>query len=120
MKKAFLASMLAVAVSGCTSVESATVAGNEVVGVGGPGGGEAVAVIQANSIGLTAIFHIIDIIPSDLDQVVNKLLVSEAKQMGASKIDLKHAHTTPRHGLFALAGNILSLTFSGAMGVAVK
>src|SRR3990167_531679 len=43
MKKGFLAVALAAAVSGCTSVESATVASNEVTATGG----EAVAVIQA-------------------------------------------------------------------------
>ena len=44
MKKGFLAVALAFAVSGCTSVESATVASNEVTATGG----EAVAVIQAS------------------------------------------------------------------------
>ena len=116
MKKGFLAVVLAAAVSGCTSVESATVASNEVTA----NGGEAVAVIQANSLGLTLIFHIVDIVSSDLDQVVNKLLVGEAKAMGASKVDLKGAYTTPRHGLFALAGNIIGVTNSTAMGIAVK
>jgi len=116
MKKLFLAMSLAAMVSGCTSVESATVASNEVVA----SGGEAVAVIQANSIGITLIFHIIDIVASDLDQIVNKLLVAEAKAMGASKIDLKYASTTPRHGIFALAGNIIGITMSGGMGIAVK
>ena len=116
MKKAFLAMSLAAAVMACTSVESATVAGNEVVA----SGGEAVAVIQANSIGITLIFHIIDIVTSDLDQVVNKLLVAEAKAMGASKVDLKGAGTTPRHGIFALMGNIIGFPTSGAMGIAVK
>ena len=89
---------------------------NEVVA----NGGEAVAVIQANSIGITLIFHIIDIVASDLDQIVNKLLVAEAKAMGASKIDLKGAMTTPRHGIFALAGTIVGVTMSGGMGIAVK
>ena len=51
-------------------------------------GGEAVAVVQAEALGLTAIFHIVDIVSCDLDQVVNKLLVSEAKAMGGSKVDL--------------------------------
>lgn len=116
MKKGFLAVLLAAAISGCTSVESATVASNEVTATGG----EAVAVIQASSIGFTLIFHIIDIVTSDLDQVVNKLLVAEAKAMGASKIDLKGASTTPRHGIFALFGNIFGFPMSGAMGIAVK
>ncbi len=116
MKKGFLAVVLAAAVSGCTSVESATVASNEVVG----NGGEAVAVIQATSMGWTLIFHIVDIVTSDLDQVVNKLLVGEAKAMGASKVDLKGASTTPRHGIFALMGNLMGFPMSSAVGVAVK
>lgn len=120
MKKGFLAVALALAVSGCTSVESATVASNEVTATGG----EAVAVIQVNSMGWTLIFHIVDIVTSDLDQVVNKLLVGEAKAMGASKVDLKSASTTPRHGIFCLLGfpgiNITSPVFSSAVGVAVK
>ena len=116
MKKGFLAVVLAAAVSGCTSVESATVASNEVVG----NGGEAVAVIQAASIGWTIIFHLVDIVTSDLDQVVNKLLVTEAKAMGATKIDLKSASTTPRHGIFALAGHLIGFPTSMAVGVAVK
>lgn len=120
MKKAFLAMALTAAVSGCSSVEYTTVASNEVVGVGG----ESMAVIQATSVGITLIFHIIDIVASDLDQVVNKLLVGEAKQMGANKIDLKSASTTPRHGVFALIGipglNIIGLTMSQATAVAVK
>lgn len=116
MKNVILAMALAVSVSACTSVDSATVAGNEVVGVGG----EAVAVIQASSIGFTLIFHIVDIVSSDLDQVVNKLLVTEAKQMGASKIDLKSANTTPRHGIFALFGGIIGFPTSTGTAIAVK
>jgi hypothetical protein len=110
------ASVVALSLTGCTSVESAQVAGNEITA----NGGEAIAVIQANSIGITAIFHIIDLVTSDMDQVVNKLLVAEAKAMGGSKIDLKGASTTPRHGIFALAGGIIGFPFSNAMGVAVK
>jgi uncharacterized protein YceK len=116
MKKGFLAVVLAAAVSGCTSVESATVASNEVTA----NGGEAVAVIQASSIGWTIIFHLVDIVTSDLDQVVNKLLVGEAKAMGATKVDLKGASTTPRHGIFAVAGFLIGFPTSNAMGIAVK
>jgi len=116
MKTCFLAVVLVAAVSGCTSIESATVASNEVTA----NGGEAVAIIQANSLGLTFLFHIVDIVESDLDQVVNKLLVGEAKAMGASKVDLKSASTTPRHGIFALFGSIIGVTESSATGLAVK
>jgi hypothetical protein len=115
-QKLILAVALAAGLSACSSIESATVAGNDVVG----NGGEAVAVIQASSIGFTVIFHIVDIVSSDLDQVVNKLLVTEAKQMGAKKIDLKGASTTPRHGIFALAGFIVGFPMSTGTAIAVK
>ncbi|HEX8700324.1 MAG TPA: hypothetical protein VF815_15865 [Myxococcaceae bacterium] len=116
MKKAILSAVAASSLVACTSVESAVVSGAEV----SANGGEAVAVVQANALGLTAIFHIVDLVQSDLDTVVNKLLVAEAKAMGASKVDLKGAGTTPRHGIFALAGGIIGVTSSSAMGIAVK
>jgi hypothetical protein len=116
MKKAILSAVAASSLVACTSVESAVVSGAEISATGG----EAVAVIQANALGLTAIFHIVDLVQSDLDTVVNKLLVAEAKAMGASKLDLKGAGTTPRHGLYALFGGIIGVTQSSAMGVAVK
>jgi hypothetical protein len=115
MKKAFLAFAAAVTLGACTSVETSTVSGSEIAAQG-----EAVAVIQASALGLTAIFHIIDIVNSDLDTVINKLLVSEAKAMGATKVDLKSASTTPRHGIYALFGGIIGITESQAMGIAVK
>ncbi|MBU8899655.1 hypothetical protein DRW03_25165 [Corallococcus sp. H22C18031201] len=115
MKKLILSAVLASSLVGCTSVESAVVSGSEIAA-----NGEAVAVVQANALGLTAIFHIIDIVQSDLDTVVNKLLITEAKAMGASKVDLKGASTTPRHGIYALFGTIIGVTSSSATGVAVK
>jgi len=116
MKKAILSAVAASSLVACTSVETAVVSGAEI----SASGGEAVAVVQANALGLTAIFHIVDLVQSDLDTVVNKLLVAEAKAMGASKVDLKGAGTTPRHGIFALAGGIIGVTSSSAMGIAVK
>ncbi|AFE07451.1 hypothetical protein D7V80_39395 [Corallococcus sp. CA054B] len=115
MKKFILSAVAAASLVGCTSVESAIVSGSEIAA-----NGEAVAVIQGSSLGLTAIFHIIDIVQSDLDTVVNRLLITEAKAMGASKVDLKSASTTPRHGIFALFGTIIGITSSSATGVAVK
>ena len=116
MKKAILSAVAATSLVACTSVESAVVSGAEIAA----NGGEAVAAVQANALGLTAIFHIAELVQSDLDTVVNKLLVAEAKAMGASKLDLKGAGPTPRHGLFALMGGIIGVTQSSAMGVAVK
>ena len=115
MKKAVVSALVASSLVGCTSVESATVSGNEIAA-----NGEAVAVVQANAIGLSAIFHIVDIVQADLDTVVNKLLVAEAKAMGASKVDLKGAATTPRSGIFALFGGIIGFPMASANGVAVK
>lgn len=115
MKKAFVAIVAAMSLTACTSVETATVASSEVAA-----NGEAVAVVQANALGFTAILHMIDIVQSNLDTVVNKLLVAEAKALGATKVDLKTAHTTPRHGIFALTGLILGFPCSEATGVAVK
>ena len=83
-------------------------------------GGEAVAVVQGTAVGITAIFHIVEIVQSDLDTAVNKLVIAEAKAMGASRVDLKSASTTPRHGIFALAGGILGFPISSATGIAVK
>src|SRR5687768_5251300 len=88
----------ALAIVACTSVESAMVPPEDIVA----NGGQAVAVIQASAIGLTAIFHIVDIVVADLDVAVNKVLVAEAKAMGATKVDLKYASTTPKHGVFAI------------------
>jgi hypothetical protein len=115
MKKKFLLAAV-LAAGACTSVESATVSSEDIVA----NGGQAVAVIQASAIGLTAIFHIVDIVVADLDVAVNKVLVAEAKAMGATKVDLKSASTTPKHGVFAIYGTIIGLPESTAMGIAVK
>lgn len=122
MKKTVLALCVSAALVSCSSVETAIVASNEVVA----NGGEAVAVIQASALGFTVLFHLVDIVSSNLDDVVNKLVVSEAKGMGATRVDLKSASTTPRHGIFAVFNpmgtglNLLGFTYSQAVGVAVK
>jgi|CXWL01.1.fsa_nt_gi hypothetical protein len=122
MKK-FMMAALAASLVGCTSVESATVSSADIVS----GGGEAVAVIQTNTIGFTALFHMIDIVQSDLEVSVNKLLVAEAKGMGANKVELKSFHTSPRHGIWAVFAlepfpylNLLGFPSSTATGIAVK
>jgi hypothetical protein len=101
---------------GCTSVETATVSSSELA----TAGGEAVAVVQASAVGITLLFHIVDIVQADLDTAVNQLLIKEAKAMGASRVDLKFAYTTPRHGIFALTGLIIGFPTATAQGVAVK
>jgi hypothetical protein len=114
--KRFLVVVVGAALLACTSIESAVVAGNEIV----TSEGEAVAVIQANSIGWTFLWHMVTLIESDLNQVVNKMLVAEAKSMGANKIDLKGAGTSPRGGIFGLPALIMGIPGSSAVGVAVK
>ena len=116
MKKAILSAVVASSLVACTSVETAVVSGNEVTATGG----QPIAVIQGTSLGLTAIFNVVDLVQSDLDTVVNKLLVAEAKAMGGNKVQLLHAYTTPRHGIFALPAIIIGIPYSQATGVAVK
>lgn len=115
MKK-FMMAALAASLVGCTSVESTTVSSADIVS----GGGEAVAVIQTSALGFTAILHMIDIVQCDLEVVVNKLLVAEAKGMGANKVELKGFGTTPRHGIFAITGLLLGFPMAEATGIAVK
>ena len=116
MKKALIAAFAASSLLACTSVETATVSASEVV----TNGGEAVAVVQGTSVGITLIFHIVEIVQSDLDTAVNKLVIAEAKAMGASRVDLKSAMTTPRHGIFALGGGIIGFPMAMSTGIAVK
>ncbi|HSP80946.1 MAG TPA: hypothetical protein VLQ93_20640 [Myxococcaceae bacterium] len=116
MKKAIVSAFLASSLVACTSVETAVVSGNEIAAEGG----EPIAVVQATALGLTAIFHIVDLVQSDLDTVVNKLLVAEAKAMGGNRVELLTAGTTPRHGIFALSGGIIGVPMSQATGVVVK
>ncbi len=119
MKKAIVSAILASSLVACTSVETAVVSGNEVTAAGG----EPIAVVQGTALGLTAIFHVVNLVESDLDTVVNRLLVAEAKAMGGNRVQVISASTTPRHGIFALLTSfpfIIGFTESQATGVAVK
>ncbi|HCF60985.1 MAG TPA: hypothetical protein DFS52_23685 [Myxococcales bacterium] len=115
MKRTLAALFAAFAFTACTSVETATVSSNEIIG-----NGDAVAVIQADAIGSSLIFYLVDIVQADLDTVVNKLMVSEAKAMGANRVELKGFMTTPRHGIFRLTGAIIGFPYAHAEGVAVR
>lgn len=121
MKRMILSLLVALSSVGCTSIESTAVDKDEVTAQGEP-----VGVIQANSIGFTLLFHAVEAVDSDLDQIVNKLLISEAKAMGASKVELKSATTTPRHGIYRIFTangpilNLFSFTHSSGSAVAVK
>lgn len=126
MKK-WLVSMAAcgaLGLGGCSSLESTTVSSTEVAGQGG----DAIALIQATTRGWTLFFHLIDIVHSDFDTAVNRLIVSEAKAMGASKIDIKDAYTTPRGGFWSVfnpinCGPVINLTcfpYTQVSALAVK
>ncbi len=117
MKK-FLAAVVASVLmsSACASVHSAKVDAATIAS-----NGEAVAVVQCVTLGLTLIFHIVTITESSLDVVVNKMLVAESKALGGNKVQLLAAMEMPKNGLlFMLAGGILSLPPAAAVGIAVK
>lgn len=120
MKRAFAGGLLAVSLTGCETVAIAPVSGTEVVAIG-----EAIAVVQADTYCLTALFHLISFRSGcDLDEVVNKLMVKEAVAMGASRVEIKNAWATPRDTVHRLLGlpliNLIGITHASATGVAVK
>lgn len=115
MKPALVLAPLLCGLLGCSSVEFATVSREEVAA-----NGEAVAVVQATSVGFTAFFHLVEFVQADLDTTVNKLLVSEAKAMGGSRVELLKAETTPRHGIFALPALLLWFPTAQATGVVLR
>jgi hypothetical protein len=111
-----VAVLAVVALFGCNTVKSSKVEAGDLVANGTP-----VAVVTADSAGVTLIFHFIPIIGGgDLDTVINKTLVAEAKAVGANRIQITSAFTQPRGGIFALAGGIIGFPMAMASGIAVK
>lgn len=118
MKKFLIAIVAALSLGllACNTVRHAPVESGDIVA-----NGTAVAVVNAQSAGVTLIFHIVPIIDGgDLDSVVNKTLVAEAKAVGGNRVQLVSAMAQPRGGIFALAGNIVGFPMSAASGIAVK
>ena len=123
MKKfvvALVAALSLSALTACSSVESAKVDGSTI-----SSNGEAVAVVQATNLGLYLLFNFVPIFESNLDVVVNKLLVTEAKALGGNRVELMMAFEYPKGGIFQwfspLGGlNIINLSPAYANGVAVK
>ena len=118
MKKLILAFVAALSLGllACNTVRSANVESGDLVANGTP-----VAVLTASSAGVTLIFHFVPIIDGgDLESVVNKTLVAEAKAVGGNKVQLTSAMAQPRGGIFALGGSILGFPMALASGVAVK
>lgn len=122
LKKQVMATTAALALGvlgACSSVESAKVDGSTIAS-----NGEAVAVVQATNIGIYLLFNFVPLVPSDLDVVVNKLLVTEAKALGANKVELLSAMEYPKDGIFKWFGptglNWVNFPPAYASGVAVK
>lgn len=120
MKKFLAAAAVSatLAASACTSVDTYKVNGND---ISTAGGAQAVATITGTAFGISLILNIIDIIPANMDVVVNQLLVKEAKSLGASKVEIVTAGQTPKGTLpFMLAGIIIGFPAAQATGIAVK
>ncbi|MCL2626376.1 MAG: hypothetical protein FWD46_06145 [Cystobacterineae bacterium] len=116
--KRFLVAFVGVTLMACTSIES-TVVESEAMKDIVANGGEPVAVIQANSLGWTFFWHSLTVVDTNLDEVIG-LLVTEAKSMGANKVDLKSAGTSPRGGFWGLSAILMGMPSSEAVGIAVK
>jgi hypothetical protein len=76
--------------------------------------------VQATAIGLSLILHFVTITEASLDTTVNKLLVTEAKALGGSKVQLLNAFEEPKKGIFCLTGSIIGFPLSMSNAVVVK
>ena len=118
MKKFLVAAIaaFALATSACTSIDSAKVDGSTIAS-----NGEAVAVVQAVTLGFSLFFDFVVLTESDLDLVVNKVLVTEAKALGGNKVGLKAFGQMPDGSiLFQLSHGIAILPPAMAIGIAGK
>jgi len=111
-----IALALSLVAGACTSVDTAKVDPGTIAA-----NGEAVGVVQAVTLGFSLIFDFVVITESDLDLVINKVLIAEAKAIGGNKVELLAAGQMPDGSiLFQLAHGIVMLPPAGAVGVAVK
>jgi len=115
MKRSLVAVVCA-AFLACTTIDSAVVASNEVV----TAEGDAVAVIQGTALGFSLFLHYVKLVDADLDKVVNKVLIAEAKSMGANKVELTNFATSPTKGIWRVFGLLAAVPYAAATGVAVK
>lgn len=113
---------------GCRSIDAVTVQRTDVASRG-----EAIAVVQASSLGFNLFFNFLPVVRSDLDIVLNRLLVAEAKAMGGAKVEITDAFTTPQRGVFRVLTpmpvgvvnvvpfpNLVSFPVSTVTGVVVR
>ena len=114
MKPLLLAA--AATLAGCVSIRSAAVSSGEVP----PGRGQPVALLQADAVGLTLLFHRLGLVSADPEVLSTRVLLAEAKAMGAARVELKSASSAPTDGVYALYGALLGFPSTTALGFAVK
>ncbi len=115
MRKALFAVVVGLSLASCRSIDEAQVISSDVAA-----NGEAIELMQASSIGFTLFLHNVVVVDSSLDQVVNKMLVAEAKAMGAHRVQLVSATTSPRNGIYALPAILVGFPSSQATGLILK
>src|SRR5450432_2417187 len=99
---------------GCTSIETGTLSGNEVLAAGG----EPVAIVQVTTVGFSLFFGLVDVVTTDIEQTT-KVLINEAKAMGGSRVEIKSAHSSPRHGVFKLLCAVACFPITEVVGVSI-
>jgi hypothetical protein len=99
----------------CTSIESGVLTDeNFVTEKGTPQG-----IIQVTQVGFSVFFGLVDVVSTDIDGTT-RVLIAEAKAMDATKVEIKTAHTTPRHGVFRVLCALVCFPTTEVTGVAVK
>jgi len=99
----------------CTSIETGALSGNDFVSTAG----SPVGVIDVTQVGFSVFFGLVDVVSTDIDSTT-KVLVAEAKAMDGNKVEIKSAHTSPRHGVFKLLCALVCFPHTEVVGVAVK
>jgi hypothetical protein len=99
----------------CTSIESGVLSDeNFVTDKGAPQG-----IIQVTQVGFSVFFGLVDVVSTDIDGTT-RVLIAEAKAKDATKVEIKTAHTTPRHGVFRVLCALVCFPTTEVTGVAVK
>lgn len=98
MKRMLAIVSVCAVLTGCVSVEHATVSDREVV----TATGRPLKIVQVDVIGFSLFMHMVPLWSADLETVVNKHLVGEAKHMGGTRVEIKELSVTPTGGIHGL------------------
>ena len=116
-----LVAAFAFAATGCTSVQTAKVNSADIAS-----SSDAVAIVQATEIGMNLLWGFVPIADANLDSVVNKSLIAEAKAMGGNKVEIVSMYATNPdqfpynfQPILYLPG-LLNIQVAYATGLAVK